>query len=252
MSETLIALLERLRRGEIGAQEVAESLTQADDGRVGDVARLDHGREARVGAPEIIYGQSKTAEQIAALMQALAERGLGALATRVDPDKAQAVMAILAPGAIYHGAARVLEIPPEKSRSAGRGVIGVVCAGTSDIAVAEEASVCLRFMGHEILEIRDVGVAGLHRLLRVLPQLETCSVLIVAAGMEGALPTVIAGLLPQPIVALPTSVGYGASAGGFVALASMLSSCAPGLAVVNIDNGIGAAMVAARINRSTP
>ncbi len=251
MSETLIALLKRLQSGEVDVQHVARALEGAGDGKIGDIARLDHQRESRVGAPEIIYGESKTAEQIATLMEALAERGAGALATRVDPEKANVVLEMLGQGR-YCESARALEIAPTHPRSAGRGVVGVVCAGTSDIPVADEAALCLRFLGHEVTEVRDVGVAGLHRLLRVLPDLEKCSVLIVAAGMEGALPTVIAGLLPQPIVALPTSVGYGASMGGFVALASMLSSCAPGLSVVNIDNGIGAAMVAARINRKLP
>ncbi|MCP4446009.1 MAG: nickel pincer cofactor biosynthesis protein LarB [Myxococcales bacterium] len=249
MNETLIALLRRLQTGEVDAETVAETLRSEHTGIVGDIARLDHQRESRVGAPEVIYGESKSAEQIATLMRALAKGGAGALTTRVDEEKARAVLASLGQGQ-YHQNARALEIVASMPRAAGRGAVGVVCAGTSDIPVADEAVVCLRFLGHEVLEVRDVGVAGLHRLLRVLPELEKCSVLIVVAGMEGALPTVMAGLLPQPIVAVPTSVGYGVSMGGFAALASMLSSCAPGLSVVNIDNGIGAAMVAARINRS--
>ena len=244
----MIALLERLRDGAVSVEEAVKTLEQTSSGQVADIARLDHLREQRVGAPEIVYGEGKTAEQIATLMKALAKSGAGALATRVDAKKAELVLRTLVQ-ATYNAAARTLEIASTKPRSSGRGIVGIVCAGTSDIPVAEETAVCLRFLGHEVMEIRDVGVAGLHRLLGVLPELQKCSVLIVAAGMEGALPTVIAGLLPQPIVAVPTSVGYGISAGGYAALAGMLSSCAPGLSVVNIDNGIGAAMVAARINR---
>jgi len=245
---SLIALLERLRDGEVSVEQAVSALERTPTGQVGNIARLDHLREQRVGAPEIVYGESKTADQISTLMLALAADGSGALATRVDKDKAALVLGALGTGE-YNALARTVEIAPTVPRSAGRGVVGVVCAGTSDIPVGEETAVCLRFLGHEVSEIRDVGVAGLHRLLGVLPELQKCSVLVVAAGMEGALPTVVAGLLPQPIVAVPTSVGYGVSAGGFAALAGMLSSCAPGLSVVNIDNGIGAAMVAARINR---
>jgi hypothetical protein len=128
-------------------------------------------------------------------------------------------------------------------------VVGVVCAGTSDLPVAQETSICLEFLGHRVETINDVGVSGLHRLLDVVPRLNRCQVLVIVAGMEGALPTVVAGLVDRPIIAVPTSVGYGVSVGGFAALASMLSSCAPGVSVVNIDNGIGAAMAADRINR---
>ncbi len=217
-------------------------------GQVGDIAHLDHLREQRVGTPEIIYGAHKSAEQIATLLAALDVDGAGALATRVNEEKAEHILSQLDRGT-YHDRAKIVELPRTQERSPGQGVVGIVCAGTSDIPVAEEAARCLEFLGHEVVEVRDVGVAGLHRLLVALPTIEKCSVLIVVAGMEGALPTVVAGLLPQPIVALPTSVGYGVSAGGFAALLGMLSSCAPGLSVVNIDNGVGAAMVAARINR---
>ncbi len=244
----LVTLLERLRDGEVSVEDAAKALAGRSNGQVENIARLDHLREQRVGAPEIVYGEGKTAEQIATLMAALAGDGSGALATRVDAEKAEHVLRSLEQ-CEYNATARTLEIAAISPRPLGRGEVGVVCAGTSDIPVAEEAAVCLRFLGHEVIEIRDVGVAGLHRLLNVLPELQKCSVLVVAAGMEGALPTVIAGLLPQPIVAVPTSVGYGVSSGGFAALAGMLSSCAPGLSVVNIDNGVGAAMVAARINR---
>jgi NCAIR mutase (PurE)-related protein len=245
---SLIALLERLRDGEVSVEQAVSALERTATGQVGNIARLDHRREHRVGAPEIVYGESKTADQISTLMLALAADGAGALATRVDTTKAALVLAALGKGD-YNPMARTVEIAPTVPREAGRGVVGVVCAGTSDIPVAEETAVCLRFLGHEVAEVRDVGVAGLHRLLGVLPELQKCSVLVVVAGMEGALPTVVAGLLPQPIIAVPTSVGYGVSAGGFAALAGMLSSCAPGLSVVNIDNGIGAATVAARVNR---
>jgi len=245
---SLEALLEAVRSGDISVQEASKTVSGLAAGHVGDIGRLDHDREHRTGAPEIIYGESKTAPQVADLMDGLDVAGAGALATRIDPEKGAEVLAMLGRGR-YHSAARALEISPVRQRQASHGVVGVVCAGTSDIEVAEEAAVTLEFLGHQVARIRDVGVAGLHRLLAVIPELQKCSVLIVVAGMEGALPTVVAGLLPQPIIALPTSVGYGISAGGFAALVGMLSSCAPGISVVNIDNGIGAAMAAARINQ---
>ncbi len=249
-TKQLVTLLGRVQSGELSVEDAVQALSGAAPGRVGDIARLDHLREQRTGAPEIVYGEGKTAEQIATLMKQLAASGKGALATRVSQEKAEVVRRLLKDTVVHHEVARSLEISPNEQRSAGRGIVGVVCAGTSDIPAAEEAAVCMRFLGHGVLEIRDIGVAGLHRLLGALPELQKCSVLIIAAGMEGALPTVVAGLLPTPIVALPTSVGYGVSAGGYAALAGMLSSCAPGLCVVNIDNGVGAALAAARINRA--
>ena len=211
--------------------------------------RVDHDRESRSGAPEIVYGESKTAEQIAAIMEALDKDGAGALATRVDSAKAGEVVEIMGCGQ-YLEQARVVLRPRTQAREPGIGSIGVICAGTSDLPVAEEAIAALEFLGQDVRRIADVGVAGIHRLMGVLPELRSCQVLIVVAGMEGALPTVVAGLVDRPIIAVPTSVGYGVSMGGFAALAGMLSSCAPGVTVVNIDNGLGAAMASLRINRS--
>lgn len=243
-------LLAKLQAGTLSVEETAARLRDLPFEKVGELARVDHHRQLRLGAPEIVYGESKSAEQIAAIMLALDRDRAGALASRVDAEKAREVCQQV-PNAIYHETARSLVIEPGALRSAGIGTIGVVCAGTSDLSVAEEASVCLEFLGHSVQRICDVGVSGLHRLLDVVPQLNRCQVLIVVAGMEGALPTVVAGLVNRPIIAVPTSVGYGVARGGFAALAGMLSSCAPGLSVVNIDNGIGAAMAAERINRKS-
>lgn len=248
--EALQELLAKLQAGTLTTDQVASKLRELPFERVGEVALVDHHRALRLGAPEIVYGESKSAQQITQILLALNTDGVGALASRVSAEKAGVVCEEI-PAAVYHAGARCLVIPPEKKRSVGLGTVGVVCAGTSDLPVAQEASVCLEFLGHEVLRITDVGVSGLHRLLAVVPKLNSCQVLVVAAGMEGALPTVVAGLVHRPIIAVPTSVGYGVSVGGFAALASMLSSCAPGVSVVNIDNGIGAAMAADRINRKT-
>ena len=211
------------------------------------IAVLDHDRAERTGVPEVVLGEWKSATQIAALLDGLSSRGSGALATRIAPDKASDVLAAL-PVATYHEMARVVRIAPKVPRHDG-GLIGVVAAGTSDLPVVEEAAVCAEFFGARVQRITDVGVAGLHRLVARLDDLRRCDVLIVVAGMEGALPSVIAGLVDVPLIAVPTSVGYGISAGGLIAMATMLSSCAPGITVVNIDNGFGAAVAAVRISR---
>jgi NCAIR mutase (PurE)-related protein len=241
-------LLEKLQSGTLGVDEVVSKLRQLPFEKIGDMAVVDHHRALRLGAPEIVYGESKSAEQIAVILTSLSREGQGALASRVDAVKAKSVCQQV-PGAIYHDTARCVVVAPKEARRVGAGTVTVACAGTSDLAVAQEAIVCLEFLGHEVVAITDIGVSGLHRLLEAVPRLASSEVLIVVAGMEGALPTVVAGLVDRPIVAVPTSVGYGISQGGFAALASMLSSCAPGVSVVNIDNGIGAAMAADRINR---
>lgn len=241
-------LLEKLRAGELTTAEVTSRLRAASLERVADLARIDLHRELRVGAPEIVYGESKSSEQIASIMLALDVDGCGALATRVDADKARASIAAMGRGE-YDALSRTLVIPAKQARPSGPCSIGVVCAGTSDLPVAEEAAVSLEFLGQTVCRVQDVGVAGLHRIFEALPELLACDLLIVVAGMEGALPTVLAGLVEMPIIAVPTSVGYGVSLGGLAALASMLSSCAPGITVVNIDNGLGAALAALRIAR---
>jgi NCAIR mutase (PurE)-related protein len=209
-------------------------------------ARVDTHRHWRQGFPEVVLGLGKTPAQIAAIAQRIAERDQTLLVTRAEPEAYAAVRALL-PDAVHHPVARAItlsrgEIPP------GRGTILIACAGTSDLPVAEEAAVTAELMGNTIDRLCDVGVAGLHRLLREQARLQQARVVIVVAGMEGALPSVIAGLVQVPVVAVPTSIGYGASFGGIAALLGMLNSCASGVSVVNIDNGFGAACVASAIN----
>jgi NCAIR mutase (PurE)-related protein len=214
------------------------------------VAAVDHHRELRSAIPEVVLGESKTAEHIAKIMASLAAGGSGALATRVDSDKAAVVQKEL-PEARYDSVSRVLVIePPQRKEPVGHGEIFVVSAGTSDLPVAEEAAQTVEFLGHRVRRINDVGVAGLHRVVSVTEELRSAAVVVAVAGMEGALPGVIAGLIPAPIIAVPTSIGYGVGVGGFVAMMSMLASCSPGVSVVNIDNGFGAAVAATRINRT--
>lgn len=244
-------LLEAVARGEVAPAAAAVEIELASGAALAadiDDAVLDLAREARTGIPEVVLGEWKTAEQIAAILRGLAERGAGALATRVGPDKADAVR-VLAPEADYHPVARTLTIAPEAPRAAA-GVVAVVCAGTSDLPVAEEAAVTAEFLGAHVRRVVDVGVAGLHRLLSRLSEIRTADAVVVVAGMEGALPSVVAGLCDRPLVAVPTAIGYGVGAGGLVALAAMLSSCAPGVTVVNIDNGFGAAVAAVRCARA--
>ena len=209
--------------------------------------RLDLDRRSRLGMLEAVWGEHKTSEQIIAIAIEMQAAGELMLATRIDESKAAAI-AIKLPSVKYYPQARCLSLGslPE-TRTNGLGNVAILTGGSSDISVASEAQLALACHGIHSDLIADVGVAGLHRLMRQLPELHKYQVLIVCAGMEGALPTVVAGLLPQPIIAVPVSVGYGVSAGGIAALHGMLASCAPGLAVVNIDNGYGAAMAALRI-----
>lgn len=219
-------------------------------------AHLDLERRARLGMVEAVWGQHKRAEQIGAIVLDLVAAGETALVTRVSPGKAAAVARFLeqggatAPGVTHHPEARCLTAPSLPVVNPAKGHVIVLTGGTSDQVVAMEACLALRCHGISCALVEDVGVAGLHRLLDRLEALRQASVLIVCAGMEGALPTVVAGLLPQPVIAVPISVGYGVSGGGVAALHGMLASCAPGLTVVNIDNGYGAAMAALRILHS--
>lgn len=211
-------------------------------------AQLDLDRQRRQGAPETIYGASKSAEQIAKIAAALRDNSqIPVLATKLDPEKASAVAAALGPEFQYFPEARIGRLGPARERD-GLGSIAVVCAGTSDIPIAEEAAVTAESLGNEVIRVRDCGVAGLHRLLSRLDTLRSARVVVAVAGMEGALASVIGGLVAAPVVAVPTSVGYGASFGGVAALLSMLNGCAPGVSVVNIDNGFGAGYLASRIN----
>ncbi|MFH7321633.1 nickel pincer cofactor biosynthesis protein LarB [Desulfurivibrio sp. D14AmB] len=211
-------------------------------------AHLDHHRRLRTGIPEVVYGAGKSAEQLARIMGAILARNQMALATRVDAGKAATVCAVL-PELAYHPAARMLTANRPDIPAGCRGRIVVLSAGSSDEAVAEEAALTAECLANPVDRLFDVGVAGIHRLLGHRQLLEAASVLIVVAGMEGALPSVVGGLVDKPVIAVPTSVGYGSGFGGIAALLGMLNSCVPGVTVVNIDNGFGAACAAASINR---
>jgi len=209
-------------------------------------AKPDYARQQRCGVPEVIYGAGKTASQIVAIMRALNDAGQNAFATRVTPEQAAAVRAEL-PDAVYRAEARILtrDVIPLPPRT---GKIAVLCAGTSDLPVAEEAAVTAERLGATVERVYDVGVAGLHRLLSRVERFADACAIVVVAGMEGALPSVVGGLIDKPVIAVPTSVGYGASFNGLAALLGMLNTCAAGVTVVNIDNGFGAGVAAARIN----
>ncbi|RKQ96923.1 hypothetical protein C7446_2784 [Kushneria sinocarnis] len=218
----------------------------SDNERIADLgfARVDHDREARNGVPEVIFGEGKRAEQISAIVTCLRERHRRALVTRLDAERAECVLRDH-PGGTYDPASRLLRWGEAPGRLPGR--VAVICAGTSDLPVAEEAAQTLEWLGVEVARLSDVGVAGLDRLLAHRTAIARADVLIVVAGMEGALPSVVTGLVRNPVIAVPTSVGYGASLQGVTALLGMLSACATGMSVVNIDNGFGAAWQAASI-----
>jgi len=210
-------------------------------------AKLDHHRALRTGMPEVIFAEWKTPEQVALIFARMAGAGGNVLATRASRETFDAVHAVEL-RAEFHATARAITLS-QSEIAGGKGTICVVCAGTSDLPIAEEAAVTARLMGNTVELIADVGVAGIHRLLAQKQSLQSARVLIVCAGMEGALPTVVAGLVNAPVIAVPTSVGYGASFGGVAALLGMLNTCSPNVCVVNIDNGFGAACIASLINR---
>ena len=209
-------------------------------------ARVDHHRSIRQGFPEVVFGQGKTPLQIAAIAERIVAAGHNLLVTRTNTDAFAEVSRVL-PEAVFHGVARAITLKAAETPR-GRGTVAVAAAGTADLPVAEEAVICLEMMGNAVERLYDVGVAGLHRLLAVHDRLTAARVVIVIAGMEGALASVIGGLVDVPVIAVPTSVGYGASFGGLAALLAMLNSCATGVSVVNIDNGFGAAAIASAIN----
>ena len=210
-------------------------------------ARVDLDRAKRCGRPEVIYCPGKLPSEVAAIAAALREKGQRVLATRADAAQFDAVRARL-PEAIYHDRARCIVAGTEES-DPGSWRVGVICAGTADLAVADEAAISLESFGRHVVRINDVGVAGLHRVIAELDRIRACGVLIIVAGMEGALPGVVAGLVDRPVIAVPTSVGYGANLGGLTALLGMLNCCGSGVMVVNIDNGFGAACAADDILR---
>lgn len=237
--------LQALRDGSLTVDEARARIeTEADL----DFARVDTDRLRRRGFPEVVFGPGKTVEQIVAICRSLAAAGQDVFATRVNDAQAAALLAAI-PGAVHHAAARAVTADIAQPRPEPVGQVCVVCAGTSDIPVAEEAALTAERLGARVERVFDVGVAGLHRLVRRLDTLRAARAVVVAAGMEGALPSVVGGLIDRPIIALPTSIGYGASFGGIAALLAMLNSCAPGITVVNIDNGFGAGVAAALINR---
>lgn len=245
--DTLIELLREIADGRCAPDDAADRLQPTVEL---DYATVDLDRERRTGLPEVIFGQGKSAEQIAGVARVLYERGQRVLATRVDAAAALEILPRIADlPARYESDARCLCIEDSPAPDRGRGLILVISAGTSDSAVAAEAAVTARMFGNRVQPIRDVGVAGIHRLLRKMDLLREASVLIVVAGMEGALPSVVGGLVARPVIAVPTSVGYGASFGGLAALLGMLNACASGITVVNIDNGFGAAYAATLMNR---
>ena len=235
-----------MARGAVPADEAFERLRALPYENVG-VARVDHHRGIRQGIPEVIFGEGKTADQIVAIARSMRRAGSGVLVTRLDGAKLRLLRRRLR-GAVAHEAARCLVVRDGKPRISGKGTVLVVTAGTSDIPVAEEAAVTAEFLGNRVKRLFDVGVAGIHRLLVKQETLRSARVLVVVAGMEGALASVVGGLTDKPVIAVPTSVGYGASFGGVAALLGMLNSCAPTVAVVNIDNGFGAGVLAHRIN----
>lgn len=244
---TLKDLLMRFKSGEFSVQEVLDKLKTMPFEDIG-FACIDHHRPLRRGTSEVVYGEGKTADQILAIIRRMAGQGDNVLITRLSREKADKILSEYSE-AIYHEEARALTLAQSPIEPKARGTVLVVCAGTSDIPVAEEAAVTARFLGNPVDTIYDVGVAGLHRVLAHREKLEQASVIIVVAGMEGALPSVIGGLVAKPVIAVPTSIGYGASFGGIAALLGMLNSCASGVVVVNIDNGFGAAYAASLINR---
>ena len=210
-----------------------------------DIARLDLGRADRRGYPEAIFCEGKSIDQVTRIARALAEEPQVSLFTRVRDDQVQTLLEVL-PDAVHHADARLVVWPAAPPEPTG-GPVLVLAAGTSDLPVAREAMLTARYLGRETELVADVGVAGLHRILGQLPRLRTAKAIVVAAGMDGALPSVVAGLVSAPVIAVPTSVGYGAAFEGLAALLTMLNACAPGVAVVNIDNGYGAGHLAAQI-----
>jgi NCAIR mutase (PurE)-related protein len=245
-SESIRKLFEQVRGSKLSPDEAVDRLRHLPFEDLG-FAKVDHHRALRVGMPEVIFGQGKTPSQIVQIFSRLAKHGGNVLATRASKEQFAAVKKKVRT-AKYHEAARAIVLQRDKKRY-GRGIIAVVSAGTSDIPVAEEAAVTAETMGNDVERLYDVGVAGIHRLLANRGTLARARVIIVCAGMEGALPSVVGGLVGVPVIAIPTSVGYGAAFKGVAALLGMMNSCASNVSVVNIDNGFGAGYVASLINR---
>jgi pyridinium-3,5-biscarboxylic acid mononucleotide synthase len=245
--ETILEILESIQRGGTSPADALSHLAKLPYEDAG-FAKIDHHRGLRLGLPEVIYSAGKTPAQVAEIFSRMAAAGGDVIATRAGVEAFHAVEELL-PDARYHAQARIIGLR-QTAGSPLLGPVAVVCAGTSDLPVAEEAAVTAEYLGLEVDRVVDVGVAGLHRILAQGETLGRSRAVIVCAGMEGALPSVVGGLVAAPVIAVPTSVGYGASFGGVAALLGMLNSCSPNVSVVNIDNGFGAAYVAAMIVRS--
>ena len=245
-TDLLQKILVKVKNGQITIEEGIASLKDYNYADLGCV-KLDTHREMRVGYPEVIYCPGKTLDQIKTVVLAMSERNSNILATRAEENVFHAVREVC-PDAVYHSTAKIITIK-KKETEVPESYIAIVTAGTSDIPVAQEAAVTAEFFGNRVERIVDVGVAGIHRLFHNIDKIRGARVIIVVAGMEGALPSIVGGLVDKPVIAVPTSVGYGASFGGIAALLTMLNSCASGVCVVNIDNGFGAGYVASMINR---
>ena len=240
-------LLRDVKLGRVSVEEALARLKSLPFEDLGH-AKVDHHRSLRKGFPEVIWGEGKTAEQILSIMKGLKEKGQNILITRLDEKEAKTIQRTFSKSH-YYPLSKVLTYLTHQVERVGKGTILVITAGTTDIPVAEEAAVTAEMMGNRVETLYDVGVAGIHRLLSQKKRLDEARVLVVVAGMEGALPSVVGGLVDKPVIAVPTSVGYGTSFGGLTALLAMLNSCASGVSVVNIDNGFGAGYIASLINR---
>ena len=244
--ESMLQLLEAIQRGETSPANALTQLARLPYEDTG-FAKIDHHRTLRLGLPEVIFAQGKSTQQVADIFARMAESGGCVIATRAGKDSFEAVRERV-PTAKYHAEARIIGLPAV-APAAPAGRVAVVCAGTSDLSVAEEAAVTAEYLGLQVDRVIDVGVAGLHRILAQTDILSQAQVVVVCAGMEGALPSVVGGLVAAPVIGVPTSVGYGAAFSGVAALLGMLNSCSPNVCVVNIDNGFGAAYVAAMMVR---
>ncbi len=242
----LTRILRNLQRGDISVDDATDKLTHFVDEDI-SFATIDHHRSLRKGFPEVIFGEGKTSDQIIGILNKMIPQEEVVLATRVDTEKARCILSAI-PMCRYDEEARMIIWAPHTPEPTGHGTVLVLSAGTSDIPVAREALLTAQYMGNRVQAVFDVGVAGIHRLLSQRDALERATVIIVVAGMEGALPSVVAGMVNTPVIAVPTSIGYGVSLGGKTALYGMLSSCSSNIAVVNIDNGFGAGYMASSIN----
>ena len=245
--QQILELLQAVASGQLTPERALGDLAELPYADLG-FAKLDFHRELRNGHPEAVYGEGKTPDDLEKILERMLGAHGRALVTRLRPEAAERLRERF-PEAVWHERARILTCGEPPDPSPGAGSIAVLAAGTSDLPVAEEAAVCADWFGHEVQRCYDVGIAGLHRLLGNLQEIRRADVVVAVAGMDGALPTVVASLVPAPVVAVPTSVGYGASFGGIAPLLTMLNGCAPGIGVVNIDNGYGAAVLASRIAR---